>query len=239
MVIAANRDEFYERETAAATFWKDHPQLLAGRDLEAGGTWMGISRTGRISMLTNYRDPKKINPVAPSRGHLVSNFLVSSDPAEAYLQALQSKASQYNGFNLIAGNTEELWYLSNYQQGMYRIAPGIHGLSNHLLDSPWPKVERGTSNLKALLATNFTVEDVFALLYDDNVAADNVLPDTGVGLERERALSSMFIKTTGYGSRCSTVILIDKNDKVTFAERVYDLKTFSWSVRDFEFVVEH
>lgn len=238
LVIAANRDEFYNRQTAAAAFWNDHPDLLAGRDLEAGGTWMGITRSGRISMLTNYRDPKNISPTAPSRGHLVSNFLVGNIDAEQYMQAVLPDASRYNGFNLVVGNTDHLWYLSNYQQGMYRIGPGIHGLSNHLLDSPWPKVERGTAQLKKLLETKFTVDQLFELLYDDHIAADNLLPDTGIGVDRERALSSMFIKTNGYGSRCSTVILIDRNDRVQFAERVYDLKNFSWSVSNYDFIIK-
>lgn len=238
LVIAANRDEFYSRRTAAASWWADHPGLLAGRDLEAGGTWLGITRKGRISLLTNYRDPKNINPQAPSRGHLVSNYLVSSQPAEQYLRDLSATAPQYNGFNLVVGDINELWYMSNYRQGTYRITPGIHGLSNHLLDSPWPKVERGTASLGKLLSGNFSVDDVFELLYDDRVAPDNVLPDTGVGLERERALSSMFIKTNGYGSRCSTVILADHDNHVLFAERVYDLTTFSWTLGKYEFVID-
>jgi uncharacterized protein with NRDE domain len=239
LIVAANRDEFYNRKTAAAQFWKDQENILGGRDLEAGGTWMGITTSGKISMLTNYRDPKNIDPKAPSRGKLVTDFLSGDETPEQYLQQLSANGKRYNGFNLIAGTADELWYYSNYREGITNIPPGIHGLSNHLLDEPWPKVARGKEMFKTILEKEvIPPDDLFELLYDDQRAADNLLPDTGLTLDRERELSSMFIKTENYGSRCSTVVLIDYNNNVDFSERVYDLKTFQFTTQTFQFTAE-
>jgi uncharacterized protein with NRDE domain len=237
LIVAANRDEFYNRKTAAAAFWEDHPEILGGRDLEAGGTWLGVSRAGKVSMITNYRDPKNIDPKAPSRGHLVSDYLTSASEPEQYLQQLEPRAKQYNGFNLITGNTEALWYFSNYRNGIERLSDGLHGLSNHLLDTPWPKVVRGKKQMMEVTARSFTAKDLFEVLYNDEIAADDSLPDTGVGIDRERALSSMFIKSPGYGTRCSSVLLVNNDDEVFFAERVYDLATFRYDERSFMFKV--
>ncbi|HWA34617.1 MAG TPA: NRDE family protein [Cyclobacteriaceae bacterium] len=236
LIVAANRDEFYNRKTAAADYWKDYPHILGGRDLEANGTWMGVTTAGRISLLTNYRDPKNINPNAPSRGHLVSDFLEKEVPPTEYMKTVADIGKQYNGFNLLAGTFETLFYFSNYGDGVEQVMPGLHGLSNHLLDTPWPKVKRGKEKLKTILKEKtIAPTTLFEFLLDDQRAADADLPDTGVGLERERALSSMFIKSPGYGSRCSTVLLVDRAGHVTFAERVYDLQTFAFSLKTFEF----
>jgi uncharacterized protein with NRDE domain len=237
LIVAANRDEFYNRKTAPADFWKDHPDILGGRDLEAGGTWLGVSRQGKISMITNYRDPKNIDPKAPSRGYLVSDYLNSALTPEQYLHDLEPRAKQYNGFNLIVGNTEALGYLSNYRPGIEFLTPGLHGLSNHLLNSPWPKVETGKQKMKEILKEPFKPADLFQLLFNDAVASDEALPETGVGLERERALSAMFIKSPGYGTRCSTVVLVDQQNNFLFTERVYDLTTFDYSEKSFTFKV--
>ncbi|MFZ6012770.1 MAG: NRDE family protein [Bacteroidota bacterium] len=238
LIVAANRDEFYHRKTAAARYWDDYPKILGGRDLEASGTWLGMTKSGRISMLTNYRDPKNIDPKAPSRGRLVFDFLQNGSASEDYLSKLQPTAKLYNGFNLIVGDVEDLWYFSNYRDGIEKLKPGLHGLSNHLLDTPWPKVEQGKKKVEtALQSSSVTTEKLFDLLYDDEVADDDLLPDTGIGLERERALSSMFIKTAGYGTRCSTVVLVDHNNHVQFSERVYDLKTFEYTTQNFSFKV--
>jgi uncharacterized protein with NRDE domain len=239
LIIAANRDEFYNRKTAAADYWKENPNILGGRDLEAHGTWLGVTRTGRISLLTNYRDPAHINPNAPSRGLLVSNYLESKDNPEVYLSDVVKKGNQYNGFNLLVGSCDEMWYYSNYGQGMKRLNSGLHGLSNHLLDTPWPKVKRGKELLKPLLVKRpVSAEDLFDFLLDDKRADDQDLPDTGIGIERERALSSMFIKSPGYGSRCSTVIMVDKVNNLFFAERVFDTETFAFTERKFDFKIE-
>lgn len=239
LIVAANRDEFYQRKTAPADYWQDHPEILGGRDLEAHGTWMAMNKKGHIAMVTNYRDIRNIKPVAPSRGALVTNYLLETGSPENYLNQLVLKDDAYNGFNLIVGSAEELWYHSNYKKGVYRLSPGLYGLSNHLLDTPWPKVERGLEKMREILtADEISSDSLFEVLVDDVIASDDKLPDTGVGLERERALSSMFIKSPGYGTRCSTVVLVDKSNNVQFSERVYDLKTFASTQRDFNFIIQ-
>ncbi|MCA6396615.1 MAG: NRDE family protein, partial [Cytophagales bacterium] len=149
LVIAANRDEFYSRKTAPAAFWQEQPNILGGRDLEAKGTWMAMTKTGRISMVTNYRDPHNINPIAPSRGQLVSDYLAGEMDPSFYLKKIEQVGKAYNGFNLIVGNSSDLYYYSNYSGSPTKIEQGIHGLSNHLLDTPWPKVERGKEKWNA------------------------------------------------------------------------------------------
>lgn len=238
-IIAANRDEFYNRRTAAAGFWLEYPDILGGRDLEAGGTWLGMNKkNGRISMITNYRDPKNINPKAPSRGHLVSDYLLQTNSADEYLKRIIPMAKDYNGFNLMVGNLDGLSYFSNYGDGVTHLSQGLYGLSNHLLETPWPKVVRGKEKMKAIMQdADVTPAKLFEALYDDAVAKDKDLPETGVGLERERSLSSMFIKSPGYGTRCSTVILVDHANNVSFHERVYDLATFEFKAQNFEFSI--
>ncbi len=244
LIVAANRDEFYARKTEAAEFWNDYPQIVGGRDLEAKkpdgtcGTWMAMNKNGRIAMVTNYRDLKNLKSQAPSRGHLVTDFLLSDELPEKYLRSIEPRASLYNGFNLIVGSAEELFYLSNYKKGIVNIENGFHGLSNHLLDTPWPKVRRGKEKMKLLFeGKKIKPEEILNALYDEQQAPDEQLPDTGVGLERERMLSSMFIKSPNYGSRCSTVVTIDRNNKVEFTERVYDLVTFAFTEKRFAFDV--
>jgi uncharacterized protein with NRDE domain len=237
LVVAANRDEFYNRKTAPAQFWPDEPAILGGRDLEAGGTWLGVNKQGKVSMITNYRDPKNINPKAPSRGKLVSDFLLNQTAGRDYLLNL-SHPETYNGFNLITGTADALYYYSNYREGITEMKSGLFGLSNHLLDSPWPKVTKGKTLMTDILSKPFTSKDLFELLYNENVASDELLPDTGVGIERERALSSMFIKSPGYGTRCSTVIVVDQNNNFTFSERVYDLSTFQYTEGTFSFTAK-
>jgi len=240
LIVAANRDEFYARQTAAANFWEDHPDIVGGRDLEASGTWMAMNRNGKISLVTNYRDPANINPKAPSRGQLVSDYLLNGDTPEEYLSNLSTRASQYNGFNLLTGYADELWYLSNYGNGVQKLESGIYGLSNHLLDTPWPKVQRGKEKFShSIRQEEIDPDTLFAMLYDEQRANDQSLPDTGIGLERERALSSMFIKTNGYGTRCSTVILVSHDHEVMFSERVYDLDTFAHETKRFQFSIAH
>lgn len=242
LIVAANRDEFYARKTAAAEWWPGHPNLVGGRDLEAVkpdgtcGTWMAMNKNGRIAMVTNFRDIKNIRPDAPSRGHLVTDYLLGDESPEKYLRRLEPSAKNYNGFNLIVGDADGLYYLSNYKEGVGRISTGFHGLSNALLDTPWPKVKEGKEKMSRLFAVKkIEAINLFNGLYDDRVAPDDQLPDTGVGLERERMLSAMFIKSPNYGTRCSTVVTIDQNNKVEFTERVYDLSTFAFTERRFLF----
>ncbi len=234
--MATNRDEFYNRQTAPAQFWDDNKNILGGRDLEAGGTWMGITTQGKIAMVTNYRDLKNLKVQAPSRGHLVSDFLTGNSNPITYINDVAKKGGNYNGFNLIVGTANELYYYSNYRDGVSPIPPGVHGLSNHLLDTPWPKVGNGIEAFNAVLQkAEVNPDDLLDILYNDKVASDKELPDTGVGLQRERALSSMFIKSPGYGSRCSTIVLIDRNNKAVFVERTYDITTFAYATQRFSF----
>jgi uncharacterized protein with NRDE domain len=239
IILAANRDEFYHRKTAAANFWDEHPDVLAGKDLEAGGTWLGITKKGKIGMLTNYRDLRHLKDHAPTRGRLVLDYLINGHKPDEYLDEIKPTASNFNGFNLIVGQPEQLLYFSNFGNGIEEIPNGIFGISNHLLETPWPKVQRGKSKLQSLIdAEKFEVENFFDLLKDDAKAADDQLPDTGLDLERERALSSMFIKSPGYGSRCSTLIMVNKKDEVLFAERVYNPENGESNTRSHQFLIK-
>jgi uncharacterized protein with NRDE domain len=238
LIVAANRDEFYERKSAPASFWSDHPEILGGRDLVACGTWLAMNRNGRVAMVTNYRDLSRYKPDAPSRGGLVTDYLLSDAHPLAYMDDVAGRGHLYNGFNLIVGNPRELYYYSNYGDGVKAIPPGLHGISNHLLNTPWPKVRKATQAIGTLIRNGVGDPEVLLdALYDDEVAADNELPDTGVGLERERQLSSVFIKSPGYGSRSSTVILVNRDNEVQFAERVYDPADFSYSGQSYTFQI--
>jgi uncharacterized protein with NRDE domain len=223
LVLAANRDEFYERPSVPAAFWEDAPDLLAGRELREGGTWLGITTKGRLAALTNYRDPVSLKVGVPSRGRLVSDYLRGREIPEAYLRRIAPDADRFNGFNLLVGDPGSLFCYSN-RGARERLGPGIYGLSNRLLDTPWPKVERGKTALSALLEEKkgLSPERLFALLADRTRPPDNRLPDTGVGLAWERVLSPLFIESPVYGTRSSTVLLIDQRGEVTFAERVFN-----------------
>ena len=223
LVLAANRDEFYERPSAPAAFWEDAPDLLAGRDLREGGTWLGITRNGRLAAITNYRDPASLKIGAPSRGRLVSDYLRGREIPEVYLRRIAPDADRFNGFNLLVGDPDELFCFSN-RGTRERLQPGIYGLSNHLLDTTWPKVAQGKRVLKALLQGGKGVpsEALFSLLADRTRPPDDRLPDTGVGLEWEKILSPRFITSPVYGTRSSTVLLIDRKGGVTFVERVFN-----------------
>jgi uncharacterized protein with NRDE domain len=239
LIVAANRDEFYKRKTAPAHFWEDFPHILAGRDLEAGGTWMGITLQGKIAMVTNYRDLRNLKPRAPSRGILVSDFLANGEKPYPYVCNILSRAPDYNGFNLIAGTVHEMIYYSNIRPEPQQLMPGIYGLSNHLLNTPWPKVERGKKVFEEIITSKFTHRDLLEFLYNDEQAPDELLPDTGVGIERERILSAMFIKSPDYGSRCSTIITIDYDNKVSFTERIFDVPSLEHHDSHFEFTIQH
>jgi uncharacterized protein with NRDE domain len=223
LVFAANRDEFYDRPSASASFWEDRPDLLAGRDLKEGGTWLGITRGGRMAALTNYRDPASVKLQAPSRGWLVRDYLCGREDTDIFLRKLEKQADLYNGFSVILGDPFRLYYYSN-RDGAMELTPGLYGLSNALLNTPWPKVERGMQRLDALLsqANDPPPEDLFAILKDQTRPDDLRLPDTGIGLEWERILSSMFIASPVYGTRSSSLLLVDRKRHVTFIERTYN-----------------
>lgn len=236
LVVAANRDEFYARPTAAAQFWSEHPDLLAGRDLEAGGTWLGVTRGGRFAALTNYRDADVRQMSAPSRGHLTSDFLSGRQNAEVYLQALRP-ATEYNGFGLLVSADEQLWYYSNRSGAPPKpLSPGVYGLSNHLLDTPWPKVEQGKSVLRAQLASGaLSPEPLLKLMMDRAQASAAELPDTGLGEEVERKLSAMFIETPSYGTRSTTVILSGYDARTVLWERTFEPHSKQHATLRFEF----
>lgn len=228
LVLAANRDEFYARPTRKAQFWSEEnlPGVLAGKDLEAGGTWMGVEHSGKWAALTNYRDPsiKRENP--PTRGELVLNYLKDQEPASEYIDELNPGSTRYHGFNLLLGSSDGIFHFSNVTQEKSEIKPGVHGLSNALMDTPWPKLEKAKQDLAAAISNESIDHDqLFALLKNDQRAPDNILPDTGIPKEWERAISSVFIKTENYGTRCSTLLLIDKQGQAEFIERRYDFTT--------------
>ena len=219
LVIAANRDEYYRRPTARAAFWEDHPEVLAGRDLECMGTWLGITRAGRVAALTNFRDPRERKTDAPSRGELVSGYLTSTRTALDYLSEIARTASRYNGFNLLAGDRSGLYYLSSRSASVEQVRPGVHGLSNHLLDTPWPKVTCGKKRLQAALEDDANPDLLLDLLYDREPASMDALPDTGVGAELEKVLSPALIVSPQYGTRASTAVMFGRDGSVSFNER--------------------
>lgn len=222
LVVAANRDEYFKRPAAPAGFWDGHSGVLAGRDLEAGGTWLGITLDGRFAALTNYRNPAEKNPGAPSRGALVSDFLTGKAGPLEYLQQVERRGASYNGFSLLVGDAASLYFLSNRGGHLERVQPGIHGLSNHVLDTPWPKVEKGKAGLARLLADRFDADAALQLLDDTERAPSSDLPKTGVSPELEERLSSIRIPAVnGYGTRCSTALCVGNDGKIEFHERTY------------------
>ncbi len=224
LVFAANRDEYYDRPSEQACFRPEAPGLLAGKDGREGGIWTGVTKSGKIGALTNYRDPASNRLGAPSRGLLVQRFLLGPRAPEDYLRSILEKGCEYNGFNLLVGNLSELYWASNRHPEVCKLGPGVHGLSNRLLNTSWPKVARGKAMLAGVLSSRRgqLVERLLAILADRTVPPDGELPDTGVGLEWERILSPVFIESPIYGTRSSTVILIDRENHVSFVERTYD-----------------
>lgn len=221
-ILLANRDEFRARPAAKAAFWEDHPEVLAGRDLEGMGTWLGINTRGEIAFLTNYRHPDYFNRKGPTRGKLVSDFLTTETDAASYLSGIENPEA-YNGFNLVAGKPAELFYFSNVEGTPRPITKGIHGLSNAFLDTSWPKVDDGKKRLQSAMAANqLQTDHLFSILHDDHLAEDDQLPDTGVGHELEKMLSPKFINTPKYGTVCSTVVMVDRNGTCHFTERTFD-----------------
>jgi uncharacterized protein with NRDE domain len=239
LIIAANRDEFYERPSSPAGFWEDAPQVLAGRDLKEGGTWLGITREGKFAAITNYRDPTALRREAPSRGKLVGNFLTGSDSAAAYLEKIAGPSQEYNGFNLIVGDNSDIFVYSNRGEKQ-NLTAGIYGLSNRFLDTPWPKVVRGKKSLAAAMnksGANLEAA-LFTILANRKAAPDDKLPSTGIGPEWERVLSSIFIESPGYGTRSSTILLVGRNRRVKFVEKVFNGGAGPWVESRFSFFLD-
>ena len=223
LILAANRDEFYNRPTAPLNYWADYPDVLAGRDLKGNGTWLGVTRAGRIAAITNYRDPAGHKQNVPSRGILARNYLTANSSPRKYLKEIGKNADTYNGFNLIVGDASGLFYCSNRAAPVHKLKSGLYGISNHLLDTSWPKVKKGKIRLQGLLngKEKIDCDKIFEILSDRSLPPDDELPDTGVGLDWERILSPLFITSPDYGTRSSSVVLIDKSGRVTFWERTF------------------
>ncbi len=235
LVVAANRDEWRARPAAPAGWWADRPEILAGRDLEAGGTWMGVTRSGRFCAVTNFRDPSDKRTTARSRGELVAAFLAGAEPPRAYCESLAARSGDYNGFNLLAGDGESLVYFGSREGDARDVEPGVHALSNHLLDEPWPKVRRAREALRESVGDGD--EPLFAMLSDTTPGGDGELPDTGVGLAWERRLSPALILGEDYGTRASTVLRISAGGEVRFEERTRNATGAVTLSRDFRFVI--
>ncbi len=236
LVILANRDEFQQRPTTSARFWKEHPELLAGRDLQEGGTWLGLTKTGRISALTNYRDIPLHKEGRKSRGLLVRDYLTTDTTTAAYLDLLVETKDNYNPYNILIGNPNELYVYNNVSNEINQLEEGFHGLSNAYLNSPWPKISRGIDGLKNyILNSKLSKDDLFSIMKDETKAPDSMLPNTGVGLEKERFLSSIFIQNQVYGTRSTAVILYDWQNTVSFYERTYNPGGETTSELEFSF----
>lgn len=219
LIVAANRDEFYARPTQALAAWEDAPGVHAGRDLEAGGTWLGVGPGGRFAALTNIRDPGQ--PLGPrSRGELVATYLRGDLSVEAYLDQVASRSAQYSGFNLLVGDSRQLGYLHAGEAAPRVLEPGVYGLSNAGLDTPWPKLVKARSRMEGML-DDPDPQRLLELLGDGEPAPEVDLPETGVGLATEKLLSSVFIASQNYGTRASTVLIVDDQGRRRMVERSF------------------
>lgn len=237
LVLAGNRDEFHDRAAAPLNWWQDDPRILGGRDLKAGGTWLGVARSGRFGIVTNYRDLQAPVEGAPSRGNLVPRFLTGATSPKEFLDDLRGAALRYSGFSLLVGGTRALYYFSNRgPQAPTALAPGVYGLSNHLLDTPWPKLTRTRERFTQLLAgPEIAAEDVFALLNDRETAPLDDLPSTGLPSDWERVVSAPFIVNERYGTRCSSLLLVERNGRTVLHERRFDAAGVHSGTTRFEF----
>jgi uncharacterized protein with NRDE domain len=219
-IVIANRDEYYARPTRSAHWWDD-ADIFAGRDLEAGGTWLGVNRNGHFAAVTNVREPGSMSPGKKSRGELTRSYLSANQPAEEYLHQLAAHDQDYAGFNLLLAERQEMWFYSNRYHALRRVEPGIYGISNGDFDEPWPKLSSGKIELAHLLAGSINQARLMAILTDHETAQDHKLPATGVSLDIERLLSSRFIRSPGYGTRACSVVTIDADNRVGFSEQNY------------------
>ncbi|MCV6615568.1 MAG: NRDE family protein [Cellvibrionaceae bacterium] len=222
LVVAANRDEAYARPTAKASFWGREQQILAGRDLQAGGSWLGVDRRGRFAAVTNFREGQARPHSGPSRGELVAGFLEGEQSAQAYMAELATQAGNYAGFNLLIGDANELWYFCNSEPGSQprSLSPGYYGLSNGQLDCPWPKVTLGKKRLQACIDSGCHREDLQLILLDDSEHPPEHLPDTGVGAALEKLLSPLYIRSESYGTRSSSLVMLEPT-QLRFDEYIY------------------
>jgi uncharacterized protein with NRDE domain len=237
LILAGNRDEFHDRPAAPLGWWQDDGRVLAGRDLKAGGTWLGLARSGRFGIVTNYRDLQAPVEGAPSRGTLVPRFLTGATSPKEFLDDLRGAAPRYSGFNLLVGGSRALYYFSNRGSNVPNaLAPGIYGLSNHTLDTPWPKLSRTRERFDALLrSAEVQAEDLFGILADRERAPLANLPATGLPEEWEHIVSAPFIVNERYGTRCSSVLLVERNGRTVLHERRFDFAGIQTGTSRFEF----
>ncbi|MFC4486175.1 NRDE family protein [Tepidiphilus baoligensis] len=221
LILAANRDEYFDRPAEPMHWWPDLP-LLAGRDLTGGGTWLALSRTGRLAALTNYRDPTQHRAGAPSRGRLVVAAAMADDPPVDVLERIAEHKNDYPPFNLIVIDRDEAAILESRTGRIGPISPGLHVLSNALLNTPWPKAERARTLLEKAIFPRPTQEGLITLLTDRSHAPDDLLPDTGIPADWERALSAIFVQAPGYGTRCSTFVLQHRDGHTEVEEITWD-----------------
>ncbi len=229
LVVAANRDEIFARPTNQSALWTDGEsgqQILSGRDKQAGGTWLGITQSGRFAAVTNIRDPSRTERRAPSRGDLTREYLAGNDSPQQYCKRLTESYDQFAGYNLLVGDSNSLLYANNREKKVWEVEPGVHGLSNGLLNSSWPKIEKGKTRLQALMKQpeGLTTDALIAMMGDRSQAQDADLPDTGIGIEIERKLSSAFILNPkrDYGTLCSTALIVDQRGATRFSEQNFD-----------------
>ncbi|MCG8305835.1 MAG: NRDE family protein [Cytophagales bacterium] len=238
LILAANRDEFFNRPTVEADFWEEHKNILAGRDKLSNGTWLGISKSGRFTAITNYRDPGLNRTNTSSRGTLSKNFLLGATNVRSFISQISEEKQNYNGFNILLSDNglRSLYHYSNISNETTKISDGVHGLSNHLLDTNWPKVATGKKNLgKILEAGSIDLADLIEMLKNETYAPDNALPNTGISFHLEKKLSPVFISMKGYGTRCSTALLLDYDHMLSFREVSYNENKEVISEKNFSF----
>jgi uncharacterized protein with NRDE domain len=235
LVLAANRDEFHQRPTADADFWDEQPEILGGRDLQAGGTWLGVGRGGRFAAITNYREPSEPRAVtARSRGHFVGEFLAEKSSPMEYAAQVKEQGSEYEGFNLLLGHQDALAWVSNRSEGVVAVDQGVHGLSNHLLDTRWPKVQAGRDSLQSLLGNEEVEADaLFDLLTDRALVPGRIPEHIEKHLAPERMMNHNFIVSPVYGTRSSTILLLGRDGSIYFSERQFNVDGQATGTRRF------
>lgn len=239
LIILSNRDEFYNRPTAQANYWDESPNVLSGIDLEKGGTWFGVTKTGRFSLLTNYRDFSKHIESPLSRGLLTKQFLMSKHSPINYLKELETTGNQYNPYNIVVGDLDEFSYYCNVSDSSKILSPGIHGLSNGLINANWPKIDAGIKGLEQILTHTVLDEAMcFDLLSNSKKYTLDLLPNTGVDKQLEIDLSSLFVKIDGYGTRMQTLFYVEKDLSAHFIERSRDTEGI-WHEQRFDFMINH
>ncbi len=237
LILIANRDEFYERPTTPVHKW-ENTTMYAGKDLKASGTWMGITESGRFAAVTNYRDLKNIKDTAKTRGDLPLDYLLGSDHPKDYLHQIHEHKDDYNGFNLLTYRDSKMYHYSNYEGKVNSLDDGVHGLSNALLDTPWPKVTQLKETFETVISGDFNAHDLMELLNDQNTAGDEFLPDTGVSPELEKALSAICIRTERYGTCSSSVLMINNASEVSFLEKSYPVGDRMEGMVEFNFKLQ-